>query len=164
MATDKIVSWEVLKKEVRDWQQRGLRIVFTNGCFDILHVGHVRYLKDAKACGDKLIVAINSDASVKKIKGERRPIVPQAERAEVVAALEFVDKVVIFDELTPLDLITFLQPDILVKGADWPEEKIVGREIVLERGGKVKRIPLAEGVSTSKIIKRILARYKTKTE
>jgi len=162
MVTDKIVSWETLKREVRSWQQQGLKVVFTNGCFDILHVGHVRYLKEAKSCGDRLIVAINSDVSVKKIKGNKRPIMPQAERAEIIAALEFVDRVVIFDESTPLNLITFLQPDILVKGADWPAEKIVGRNIVLQKGGEVKTIPLTEGVSTSKIIEKILTKYGVK--
>ncbi len=159
MSKEKIVDWEFLKKEVEAWQRQGLKVVFTNGCFDILHIGHVRYLQEAKRCGDRLIIGLNSDASVRKIKGEKRPIIPQEQRAEVLAALSCVDRIVIFDEPTPLRLITFLQPDILVKGADWPEEKIVGKEVVLKKGGRVKRIPLAEGVSTTRIIEEIIRRY-----
>jgi len=160
MSKEKIVDWKTLKKEVETWQKQGLKVVFTNGCFDILHIGHVRYLQEAKRYGDKLIIGLNSDASVRKIKGEKRPIIPQEQRAEVLAALSCVDRIVIFDEPTPLRLITFLQPDVLIKGADWPEEKIVGREVVLRKGGIVKRIPLAKGVSTTRIIEEIIARYK----
>ena len=160
MSKEKIVDWKTLKKEVETWQKQGLKVVFTNGCFDILHIGHVRYLQEAKRYGDKLIIGLNSDASVRKIKGEKRPIIPQEQRAEVLAALSCVDRIVIFDEPTPLRLITFLQPDVLVKGADWPEEKIVGREVVLRKGGIVKRIPLAKGVSTTRIIEEIITRYK----
>jgi len=160
MSRDKIISWEQLKEEVKKWQTSGLKVVFTNGCFDLLHIGHIRYLQAAKKYGDKLIVAINSDRSVREIKGERRPIISENERAEIVAALDCVDRVVIFDEPTPLSLINFLQPDVLVKGADWPEEKIVGREVVLSKGGKIIRIPVVEGISTTEIIKKILKRYK----
>jgi len=160
MSRDKIISWEQLKEEVKKWQTSGLKVVFTNGCFDLLHIGHIRYLQAAKKYGDKLIVAINSDRSVREIKGERRPIISENERAEIVAALDCVDRVVIFDEPTPLSLINFLQPDVLVKGADWPEEKIVGREVVLAKGGKIIRIPVVEGISTTEIIKKILKRYK----
>ena len=135
---------------------RGKRIVFTNGVFDILHPGHVRYLRDARALGDLLIVGVNSDRSVKALdKAPDRPINSEAERAEVLAALASVDAVVIFDEDTPHDIISALQPDILVKGADWGENAIVGRDLVEARGGRVVRIALAEGYSTTKIIERI---------
>ena len=130
-------------------------IVFTNGVFDLLHPGHVRYLQDARREGDVLIVAVNSDRSVRAIKGPSRPLNPESERAEVLAALECVDMVVIFDEDDPHQVIMRLQPDVLVKGADWPLDAIIGREIVEARGGRVCRIPLAEGYSTSAIIKKI---------
>jgi D-beta-D-heptose 7-phosphate kinase/D-beta-D-heptose 1-phosphate adenosyltransferase len=133
----------------------GRRIVFTNGVFDLLHPGHVRYLQEARRQGDALMVAINSDRSARKVKGAGRPIVPQAERAEMVAALASVDAVVVFDEDTPHRIISMLQPDVLVKGADWPEDRIVGRDIVEARGGLVVRIPIAEGYSTSAIIEKI---------
>ncbi|RPH63908.1 MAG: D-glycero-beta-D-manno-heptose 1-phosphate adenylyltransferase [Acidobacteria bacterium] len=136
-------------------RQDSKRVVFTNGVFDILHPGHVRYLQDARGYGDALIVAINSDRSVRTVKGEGRPIVPEAERAEVVAALAAVDAVVVFDQDTPHQIISFLQPDVLVKGADWPSDRIVGRDIVEARGGRVVRVPVAEGYSTSAIIGKI---------
>ena len=136
-------------------QTRGV-IVFTNGVFDILHPGHVRYLQAARALGDKLIVAINSDRSVRALgKAPDRPINPEAERAEILRALACVDEVVIFDEETPHEIISAIQPDILVKGADWGENNIVGRDVVEARGGKVVRIPLAEGYSTTRIIERV---------
>lgn len=132
------------------------RIVFTNGCFDLMHVGHTRYLQAAKALGDILVVGINSDASVKTLdKDPDRPIVPETQRAEIVAALGCVDHVVIFDETDPLQLITALQPDVLVKGGDWPVEKIVGRDVVERRGGIVTTIPLVPGQSTTALIRRI---------
>ena len=132
------------------------RVVFTNGVFDILHPGHIRYLRDARALGDLLIVGVNSDRSVKALaKAPDRPINGEAERAEVLSALAAVDAVVIFDEDTPHAIISALQPDILAKGADWAENAIVGRDVVEARGGKVVRIPLAEGYSTTKIIERI---------
>ena len=137
-------------------RSRGRVIVFTNGVFDILHPGHIRYLRDARALGDLLIVGINSDRSVKALaKAPNRPINPEAERVEVLSALASVDAVVIFDEDTPRAIISALQPDILVKGADWGENAIVGRDIVEARGGRVARIALAEGYSTTKIIERI---------
>jgi rfaE bifunctional protein nucleotidyltransferase chain/domain len=136
-------------------RQDSKRVVFTNGVFDILHPGHVRYLQDARGYGDALIVAVNSDRSVRTVKGEGRPIVPEAERAEVVAALAAVDAVVVFDQDTPHQIISFLQPDVLVKGADWPSDRIVGRDIVEARGGRVVRVPVAEGYSTSAIIGKI---------
>jgi D-glycero-beta-D-manno-heptose 1-phosphate adenylyltransferase len=132
-------------------------VVFTNGVFDLLHPGHVRYLADARRQGDALIVGVNSDRSVHAIKGPRRPIFPEAERAEVVAALACVDAACIFDEDTPHAIITRLQPDILVKGADWAAGDIVGRDVVEARGGRVVRIPLAQGYSTTSIVERIRA-------
>ncbi|MEO5742051.1 MAG: D-glycero-beta-D-manno-heptose 1-phosphate adenylyltransferase [Vicinamibacterales bacterium] len=133
------------------------KVVFTNGVFDLLHPGHVRYLQDARREGDALVVAVNSDRSVRAIKGPTRPLYPQHERAEVVAALASVDAVVIFDEDDPQDVISRLQPDVLVKGADWASDAIIGRETVEARGGRVVRIPLAEGYSTSAIIRKIQA-------
>jgi D-beta-D-heptose 7-phosphate kinase/D-beta-D-heptose 1-phosphate adenosyltransferase len=141
---------------VRSARHAGRVIVFTNGVFDILHPGHIRYLRDARALGDLLIVGVNSDRSVKALnKAPARPINPEHERAEVLAALASVDAVVIFDEDTPHDIISAIQPDILVKGADWGENAIVGRDIVEARGGRVVRIQLAEGYSTTRIIERI---------
>jgi D-beta-D-heptose 7-phosphate kinase/D-beta-D-heptose 1-phosphate adenosyltransferase len=132
------------------------RIVFTNGCFDLMHIGHTRYLQAAKALGDLLVVGVNSDASVRSLnKAPDRPIVPEAQRAEVVAALGCVDYVVLFPEPDPLNLITALQPDVLVKGGDWPVNRIIGREVVERRGGTVKTIPLVPGMSTTALIQRI---------
>jgi D-beta-D-heptose 7-phosphate kinase/D-beta-D-heptose 1-phosphate adenosyltransferase len=134
----------------------GRTVVFTNGVFDVLHPGHVRYLRDARALGDLLIVGVNSDRSARALgKAPDRPINPEGERAEVLAALASVDAVVVFDEDTPHDIITALQPDILVKGADWGENAIVGRDVVEARGGKVVRIELAKGYSTTAIVERI---------
>jgi rfaE bifunctional protein nucleotidyltransferase chain/domain len=130
-------------------------LVFTNGVFDLLHPGHVRYLNDARGHGDALMVAVNSDRSVRAIKGPARPLNPEHERAEVLAALACVDAVVIFDADTPEEIIKRLQPDVLVKGADWAADAIIGREIVEARGGRVVRVPLAEGYSTSAIIEKI---------
>jgi len=137
----------------------GTKIVFTNGCFDLIHTGHTRYLALAKSFGGILVVAVNSDASVRRIKGEKRPINPQDERAEVLSALGSVDFVVIFDEPDPYKIIAALQPDVLVKGGDWPVEKIVGREIVEARGGKVISVPYIEGASTTGIIEKIVKTY-----
>ena len=132
------------------------RIVFTNGCFDLMHIGHTRYLQAAKALGDMLVVGVNSDASVKSLKkAPDRPIVPEAQRAEVVAALASVDYVVMFPEPDPLNLITALQPDVLVKGGDWPIDRIIGRDVVEGRGGIVKTIPLVPGMSTTALIQQI---------
>ena len=141
---------------VRRSRAEGKVIVFTNGVFDILHPGHVRYLKDARVLGDVLIVGINSDRSVRALnKAPDRPINTELERAEILEALASVDAVVIFDEDTPHEIISALQPDILVKGADWGENNIVGRDVVEARGGKVVRMPLAPGYSTTKIIERV---------
>jgi rfaE bifunctional protein nucleotidyltransferase chain/domain len=155
----KIKSRTAIKAFVERVKRDDKRVVFTNGCFDILHQGHVRYLSEAKSCGNCLIVGLNSDRSAKSIKGEHRPLVPEGARAELLAALCFVDGVVIFDEDTPLEIIRYLQPQVLVKGADWAEEDIVGAEIVKKTGGEVKRISLTPGISTSDIIHRIVARF-----
>jgi len=133
----------------------GRRVVFTNGVFDLLHPGHVRYLRDARRLGDALIVAVNSDRSVRAIKGLERPVTPEHERAEVLLGLASVDAVVIFDEETPHAVISRVQPDVLVKGADWGPNDIVGRDVVEARGGRVVRIELAPGYSTSQLIGRI---------
>ena len=138
---------------------RGQKVVFTNGCFDILHVGHVRYLNKAKKQGDVLIIGLNADRSVKTIKGEKRPVVPEKERAEVLAALECVDYVVLFADPDPSRLIEALQPDVLVKGTDWPRSRIIGREIVEKIGGRVVRVPLVAGASSTGIIERIIKSY-----
>ncbi len=135
------------------------KIVFTNGCFDILHAGHADYLNKAKSLGDILVVGINSDASVKRIKGEKRPILPQQMRAYLLDNLKPVDYVVIFEEDTPLELIKAIKPDVLVKGADWDLERIVGADFVLSYGGRVERIPFSFDISTSKVIERILGLY-----
>ena len=137
-------------------QKAGKCIVFTNGCFDILHVGHVRYLTAAKSEGDILVVGLNSDRSVKSIKGEKRPIVSQNQRAEVLAGLSCVDYIAFFDDPDPLQLIQALGPDVLVKGDDWPEDRIIGADFVKSKGGRVVRVPLVPGASTSKIIKQII--------
>jgi rfaE bifunctional protein nucleotidyltransferase chain/domain len=136
-------------------QAAGKTLVFTNGVFDLLHPGHVRYLDEARRLGDALFVGVNSDRSVRAIKGPGRPITPEAERAEILAALAAVDGAVIFDEDTPHAIISRLQPDILVKGADWEADRIVGRDVVEGRGGRVVRIPLAPGYSTTAILARI---------
>jgi rfaE bifunctional protein nucleotidyltransferase chain/domain len=141
-----------LERFVRAARAAGRRIVFTNGVFDLLHPGHVRYLKAARAHGDVLIVGLNSDASVRRNKGPERPILPEKERAEVVAALACVDAVSIFDDDTPADIIRRVQPDVLVKGSDWPADQIVGRDTVEARGGRVILEPLEQGYSTSAII------------
>ncbi|MFC1567104.1 D-glycero-beta-D-manno-heptose 1-phosphate adenylyltransferase [bacterium] len=131
------------------------KIVFTNGCFDILHKGHIKYLKDAKKCGDILVIGLNSDTSVRALKGKNRPIYPQSERAEVLSALDCVDYIVLFDESTPYQIIKKVSPDILVKGGDYTLGTIVGRRFVHSKGGRVITIPLVKGKSTSDIIKKI---------
>jgi len=155
----KIITQKQLKEKIDLLKKDGKRIVFTNGCFDILHVGHTRYLREAKNLGDVLILALNSDSSVRSLKGKKRPLVPENERADVVASLESVDFVTIFNEQTPLELIEYLQPDILVKGGDWAEEQVVGRESVKKWGGKVVIIPETKGSSTTNIIEKILNVY-----
>ena len=155
----KILPSDTLKRTLDELRLFGKKIVFTNGCFDLLHVGHLRYLSKARACGDVLVVGLNSDASVKIIKGEKRPIVSQIQRAEILAGLVCVDYVTLFDEPDPLHLIMLLMPDVLVKGADWPEDKIVGAREVKENGGEVVRVEFVPGESTSGIIARIVAAY-----
>ena len=152
---EKNISLKKLLKELK--KRKGRKIVFTNGCFDILHAGHVRYLKKAKSLGDMLVLGLNSDSSVRNIKGKGRPIVNQKDRAEVVSSLSPVDYVVIFNEPTPIKLIEAVKPGILVKGADWKRGKIVGENFMKSYGGRVARIRLFEGRSTTGIIKRILA-------
>ena len=141
--------------QIAEWRGRGWRVVFTNGVFDLLHPGHVRYLQAARAEGDALIVAVNSDRSVRAIKGPTRPLNPEHERAEVIGALACVDAVVVFDEDTPADIIRLVQPDVLVKGADWAADQIVGRDTVEARGGRVVRIPVEQGWSTTGIVQRM---------
>ena len=133
------------------------KVVFTNGCFDLLHPGHLRSLEQARALGDVLIVGLNSDSSVCQLKGEGRPVIPERERAEILAALESVDAVVIFDAPTPREVIARLLPDVLVKGGDWPGDQIVGREEVEAAGGRVVSVPVVPGYSTSDILKKIRA-------
>ena len=147
-------TWDDAAAFARNIQSRGGKVVFTNGVFDLLHPGHVRYLQDARALGDALVVAVNSDRSVRANKGPERPINPEQERAEVLLALACVDAVVVFDEDTPHAVIARIQPDILVKGADWGEDNIVGRDIVEARGGRVVRVELTKGYSTTELIRR----------
>ncbi|MCS6805330.1 MAG: D-glycero-beta-D-manno-heptose 1-phosphate adenylyltransferase [Blastocatellia bacterium] len=151
----KILDRETLLVERQRCRERHQRVVFTNGCFDLIHPGHVRYLRQARALGDCLIVAINSDRSVRELKGPGRPILDQDERCEVLAALECVDYVTVFDEPTPRELIAALLPDVLVKGGDWPLDQIVGRAEVEAAGGQVYSLPYVPGYSTSSIIARI---------
>ncbi|PIQ87679.1 MAG: D-glycero-beta-D-manno-heptose 1-phosphate adenylyltransferase, partial [Candidatus Omnitrophica bacterium CG11_big_fil_rev_8_21_14_0_20_43_6] len=141
----KIISLNRLKSKIRRLKQNGWRIVFTNGCFDILHYGHVKYLQDARRKGDCLVVAVNSDSSVKKIKARNRPVIPQSDRLKTVAALSGVDFVVLFNEDNPLRLIKALKPDVLIKGADWDKKKIIGAEFVTGYGGKVLTVNLVKG-------------------
>jgi len=157
---EKIVDRWTLRERIGTLKAAGKKIVFTNGCFDILHVGHVRYLREARSFGDLLIVAVNSDTSVRTIKGEKRPLLPEAERAELVASLECVNFVTVFPEPTPLAVIELVRPDILVKGGDWREEDVIGREEVLSWGGRVKLIPMTKGASTTNIIENILKVYR----
>jgi len=151
-----------LQEVVKTLQAEGKKLVFTNGCFDLLHVGHVRYLSAARKIGDRLIVAVNSDQSVLTLKGPSRPIVPEAERLEVLSALSCIDYLILFSAKTPKQLIEALAPDILVKGADWAHKDIVGGNFVEQRGGKVVRIELVEGASTTSIIERIERRLRRK--
>ena len=156
---NKILERTALKDKLEELRKKGKKIAFTNGCFDILHVGHVRYLREAKKTADVLVLALNSDSSVRSIKGEKRPLMNENERAEILAALEFIDFITIFEELTPLELICCLKPDILIKGGDWPEEKVVGREEVKAWGGRVAIIPEIEGKSTTNIVEKIKKLY-----
>lgn len=154
-SSDKIYTKEQLKGVIEKWKTEGGDIVFTNGCFDILHIGHVDYLEKSKALGNRLIVGLNTDNSVKRLKGPTRPVTDEYARGRVMASLGFVDAVIFFDEDTPFDLIDYIKPDILVKGDDYTIEKIVGADIVLENGGEVKTVPLVKGYSTTDIISKI---------
>ncbi len=153
---DKLKSISALKLIRAGFRKSGKKVVFTNGCFDLLHYGHVQYLEDARRLGDILIVAVNSDVSVRRIKGDKRPIVGENDRARVIAALESVDYVTIFDGETPVEVIGVLKPDILVKGADWKKECIVGKDIVEAVGGMVKTIHCVPGRSTTTLIRKIV--------
>jgi len=159
----KIKERKELTKIIKILKAKGKRIVFTNGCFDLLHIGHIRYLEKAKTLGDILVVGVNSDSSVRKLKGPKRPLLPVRERAEILSGLGCVNYVTIFDELDPLKLITSLQPNVLVKGGDWTKEQIVGGEVVEESGGEVVIIPFVRGASTSDLIETILKRYEKRT-
>lgn len=158
MSADKIYSLPEMRKEREALRRSGKKLVFTNGCFDLLHPGHVRYLGEARALGDRLVVAVNADETVAKLKGRGRPLVPLEERMEVVAALAVVDYVIPFEEETPARVIRELVPDVLVKGGDWPIDQIVGRDAVEGAGGKVFSLPFAPGYSTSQLIDRIVER------
>ena len=155
MTSDKIQTWDSIIPEVKSWKERGEKVVFTNGCFDILHLGHADYLEKSRSLGDRLIVGVNTDASVKKLKGPERPVNPEYARARLLAALEFVDAVILFDEDTPFELISHVIPDILVKGNDYTIENIVGADIVMKHGGEVRTISLVDGFSTTGIIGKI---------
>ena len=151
----KLKALEELTRITRDLRRQGKQVVFTNGCFDLLHRGHVRYLDRAKTLGDVLIVAINSDASVRALKGPDRPLMSEQERAELISALAAVDYVLVFEDRDPEKVIRALEPDILVKGGDWSPDQIVGREIVERRGGQVRTLPYVEGASSSELLRRI---------
>jgi D-beta-D-heptose 7-phosphate kinase/D-beta-D-heptose 1-phosphate adenosyltransferase len=155
----KILPLDQLRIERERLRQTGKKVVFTNGCFDLLHPGHVRYLQQARALGDALIVALNSDRSVRELKGDKRPILTEAERSEVMAALACVDLVTVFDEPTPREIIAALLPDVLVKGGDWGVDAIIGREEVEAAGGQVMSLAFVEGCSTTDVIERIAERY-----
>lgn len=157
---DKIFVIEELKKIIREKQAEGLEIVFTNGCFDILHVGHARYLTEASEKGDILVVGLNSDSSVHRLKGNKRPLVSEKERAELLSHLEMVDYIVIFEELTAEKTISILKPNIYVKGGDYQAEELPETNIVEENGGRVELVSLAEGVSTTNIVSRVLENYR----
>lgn len=159
----KIKERKKLAKIIKLLKAKGKRIVFTNGCFDLLHLGHVRYLEKAKILGDILVVGINSDSSVRKLKGPKRPLLPVRERAEILSGLGCVDYITIFHELDPLKLITSLQPNVLVKGGDWTKGQVIGGEVVEKLGGKVVILPFVKGASTSTLIQTILKRYEKRT-
>ncbi len=152
---EKVVDRATAVAKVAEARRAGKRVVFTNGCFDLMHVGHVRYLAAARAAGDLLVVAINADESVHRLKGPERPLVPEAARAEVLAALAAVDYVTVFAEDTPAEVIAALLPDVLVKGADWAPDQVVGRETVEAHGGRVELVPVVEGFSTTALVDRI---------
>jgi rfaE bifunctional protein nucleotidyltransferase chain/domain len=158
-SASKILPLPEATQQINKWKLQGESIVFTNGCFDIVHIGHVDYLEKARNLGSKLVLGLNTDYSIRRIKGEKRPIVEQNARARVMAALQFVDMVLFFDEDTPLRLIQTIKPDILVKGNDYSIENIIGADFVISSGGRVETIPLVEGFSTSNIIEKIKTVY-----
>lgn len=151
----KVQDWKTIQKTIQNWKNSTHTVVFTNGCFDILHYGHIHYLAEAKALGDRLVIGLNSAASVKRLKGEHRPINDENTRQYILAALECVDAVVVFEEDTPFELIKLIEPDILVKGGDWEPEQIIGSDIVLAKGGQVKSLKFIEGYSTTSIEEKI---------
>lgn len=155
MTRDKILELPKLEKRIAIWQEAGQEVVFTNGCFDILHLGHIDYLEKARKLGDRLVIGLNTDASVSRLKGPQRPLNSEEARARMLAALEFVDAVTLFGEDTPKQLIETLKPDILVKGSDYLTENIVGADIVIAHGGRVETIDLVEGYSTTALIQKI---------
>jgi D-beta-D-heptose 7-phosphate kinase/D-beta-D-heptose 1-phosphate adenosyltransferase len=163
MMREKIKKREDLQRTIQDLKAKGKRIIFTNGCFDLLHIGHVRYLEEAKSLGDILVVGVNSDASVRGLKGPNRPILPEEERAEILSGFGCVDYVTIFDEPTPFNLISLLLPHVLVKGGDWTKEETVGWETVERTGGEVVILSFVEGASTSHLIETILKRFQKKS-
>ncbi len=155
MTSDKIKSLADATQQVREWQKAGNKVVFTNGCFDLLHLGHVDYLENARNLGDRLVIGLNSDSSVSRFKGPERPLQDQNSRARVLAALQFADLIVLFNEDTPLELISQLQPNVLVKGSDYLAENIVGADVVRKNGGEVKTIDFVPGYSTTRIVEKI---------
>ena len=155
LLNSKIHTWETLQSQVAEWQKQGKKIVFSNGCFDLVHKGHIDYLNRAADLGDVLVMGLNTDASVSKLKGPHRPIQDEQSRLTIIAALQCVNAVVLFDEETPYELIKLVQPDVLVKGSDYKPENIVGYDIVIAKGGQVKTIDYLPGFSTSGIEKRI---------
>jgi D-beta-D-heptose 7-phosphate kinase/D-beta-D-heptose 1-phosphate adenosyltransferase len=159
--TVQIFIWEDLIQQRSVWKNQGFSVVFTNGVFDLLHRGHVDYLRAARNLGDRLVVGVNTDASVKQFKDPRRPIVTEGNRAYLLSCLRMVDAVTLFDQDTPLELINLLQPDILVKGADYSEAEIVGAKEVKAAGGRVERITLTEGMSSSSLIDQVIEKYRT---
>ena len=159
---NKIKNLQELKEIIDFNKKKGKKIVFTNGCYDLIHIGHIRCFQEGKKFGDVLVVGLNSDRSVRSIKGSPRPLIPQEERAEIISALEIVDYVTIFDQDDPLEIITFIKPDILVKGGDWNIDTIVGREVVESYGGRVFALPLVSGISTTQIIDTIASHYSGK--
>jgi D-beta-D-heptose 7-phosphate kinase/D-beta-D-heptose 1-phosphate adenosyltransferase len=156
---NKIISRPQIAGLISDLKKKRKKIVFTNGCFDLLHVGHIRYLREARASGDCLVIGLNSDQSIRDIKDPARPLIAEEQRAEVLAALECVDYIILFDEADPFQLIEEVRPDVLVKGADWAMDKIIGADLVSSYGGEVRRVDLVPSISTSEIINRIISRY-----
>jgi len=151
----KIKNLSDLKNIISELKRKGKKIVFTNGCFDVLHIGHIRYLKEAKKYGDILVVGLNSDLSVRKLKGKNRPYIEEKERAEILSCLEMVDYIILFDEETPLRIIKELKPDVIVKGGDYTEEEVVGGDFIKKHGGKVVIVPLVKNRSTTLLVEKI---------